>query len=148
MILYEYPFNESIRTMLRLEHLFDRLGQLIERDAPVDHHFALATIFEVMDVASRACGSSSLIAAMIAAERALALPPSAVRRLAALSVAVTEDAKRVAARLRLSNAEAKALDSMGHRWWRFADKDQARARRLHWSTCLARWGAAARLRSN
>ena len=50
MILYEYPFNESIRTMLRLEHLFDRLGQLIERDAPVDHHYALATIFEIMDV--------------------------------------------------------------------------------------------------
>ena len=29
MILYEYPFNESIRTMLRLEHLFDRLAQLL-----------------------------------------------------------------------------------------------------------------------
>ena len=54
MILYEYPFNESIRTMLRLEHLFDRLGQLIGRDAAVDHHFALATLFEIMDVASRA----------------------------------------------------------------------------------------------
>ena len=54
MILYEYPFNESVRTMLRLEHLFDRLGQLIERDAPVDHHHALATIFEIMDVGSRA----------------------------------------------------------------------------------------------
>ena len=51
LILYEYPFNESIRTMLRLEHLFDRLGQLIVRDAPVDHHFALATLFEIMDVA-------------------------------------------------------------------------------------------------
>ncbi len=54
MILYEYPFNESIRTMLRLEHLFDRLGQLIGRDSAVDHHFALATLFEIMDVASRA----------------------------------------------------------------------------------------------
>jgi cell division protein ZapD len=54
LILYEYPFNESIRTMLRLEHLFDRLGQLIARDAPVDHHFAIATMFEIMDVASRA----------------------------------------------------------------------------------------------
>lgn len=54
MILYEYPFNESIRTMLRLEHLFDRLGQLVARDAAVDHHFALATIFEIVDVASRA----------------------------------------------------------------------------------------------
>ena len=65
MILYEYPFNESIRTMLRLEHLFDRLGQLIERDAPVDHHYALATIFEVMDVASRADLKSDLLKASI-----------------------------------------------------------------------------------
>ena len=61
MILYEYPFNEGIRTMLRLEHLFDRLGQLVARDAPVDHHFALATIFEVMDVASRADLKSDLL---------------------------------------------------------------------------------------
>ena len=68
-------------------------------------------------------------ATMISAERMLGLGPSAVRRLGALSVAVTEDAKRVAARLRLTNAEAKALDSMGHRWWRLADMDEARARR-------------------
>ena len=54
MILYEYPFNESIRTMLRLEHLFDRLGQLIARDTPVDHHYALSTLFEILDVSSRA----------------------------------------------------------------------------------------------
>jgi poly(A) polymerase len=68
-------------------------------------------------------------ATMISAERMLGLGPSAVRRLGALSVAVTEDAKRVAARLRLTNAEAKALDSMGHRWWRLAGMDEARARR-------------------
>ena len=61
MVLYEYPFNESIRTMLRLEHLFDRLGELVQRDAPVDHHFALATIFEIMDVASRADLKSDLL---------------------------------------------------------------------------------------
>ena len=61
MVLYEYPFNESIRTMLRLEHLFDRLTQLIARDTPVDHHFALATIFEIMDVASRADLKSDLL---------------------------------------------------------------------------------------
>ena len=69
-------------------------------------------------------------AAMIATERALGLAPNSTRRLAALSVAVTEDAKRVAVRLRLSNAETKALDSMGHRWWRLATKDEANARRL------------------
>jgi cell division protein ZapD len=61
LVLYEYPFNESIRTMLRLEHLFDRLGELVARDAPVDHHFALATIFEIMDVASRADLKSDLL---------------------------------------------------------------------------------------
>ena len=54
MILYEYPFNERIRTYLRLDHLFRRLGELIPRDHPLDHHYALATIFEVMDVAARA----------------------------------------------------------------------------------------------
>ena len=61
MILYEYPFNEGIRTMLRLEHLFDRLGQLIARDTPVDHHYALATLFEVLDVSSRADLKSDLL---------------------------------------------------------------------------------------
>jgi cell division protein ZapD len=53
LVLYEYPFNESMRTMLRLEHLFDRLGQLLPRDAAMDHHFALATLFEIVEVASR-----------------------------------------------------------------------------------------------
>jgi cell division protein ZapD len=54
LVLYEYPFNEGIRTMLRLESLFDRLGQLVPRDPPMDHHFALATVFEIVEVASRA----------------------------------------------------------------------------------------------
>lgn len=54
MTRYEFPFNESVRTMLRLESLFDRLGQLIPRDAAIDHHHALATLFEIMDVAARA----------------------------------------------------------------------------------------------
>jgi cell division protein ZapD len=61
LILYEYPFNEGIRTMLRLEHLFGRLRTLIERDAALDHHFALATLFEIMDVASRADLKSDLL---------------------------------------------------------------------------------------
>ena len=61
MVLYEYPFNESIRTMLRLEHLFDRMGQLMAREAAVDHHYALATVFEIMDVAARADLKSDLL---------------------------------------------------------------------------------------
>jgi poly(A) polymerase len=67
--------------------------------------------------------------AMIAAERILGLPANPVRRLGALGVAVTEDAKRLAIRLRLTNGETKALDSMGHRWWRLAGMDEATAKR-------------------
>ena len=54
MILYEYPFNERIRTYLRLEQLFLRLSEFVVRESALDHHFALATIFEVMDVGARA----------------------------------------------------------------------------------------------
>jgi poly(A) polymerase len=68
-------------------------------------------------------------AAMIAAERLLGLKADPVRRLGALAVAVTEDARRLAARLRLTNSETRALDSMGHRWWRLAGMDEATARR-------------------
>ncbi len=68
-------------------------------------------------------------AAMVGVEEGLGLAPDALMRLGALSVAVTEDARRIAQRLRLSNAEAKRLDSMGHRWWRLVGMDDAVARR-------------------
>lgn len=61
MILYEYPFNERIRTYLRIEHLFRRLTELVARDHWLDHHYALATIFEVMDVGARADLKSDLL---------------------------------------------------------------------------------------
>ncbi len=54
MITYEYPFNERIRTYLRLENLFQRLLELVARDEALDHHYALASLFEVMDVGARA----------------------------------------------------------------------------------------------
>ena len=53
MILYEYPFNERIRTYLRLEHLLHRLGYLLERKDALDHHFALMTLFDTMDMIGR-----------------------------------------------------------------------------------------------
>jgi poly(A) polymerase len=68
-------------------------------------------------------------AAMIAAERLLGLQPDPIRRLGALAVAVTEDARRLSIRLRLTNSETRTLDSMGHRWWRLAGMDEATARR-------------------
>lgn len=53
MILYEYPFNERVRTYLRLEQLFRRLLELMGRESALDHHFALATMFEIVEIASR-----------------------------------------------------------------------------------------------
>jgi len=67
-------------------------------------------------------------AALVSIEHALGLVPDPIRRLGALAVAVTEDAKRVATQLRLTNAETKMLDSIGRRWWRLAGMDEARAR--------------------
>ncbi|MGB3867723.1 MAG: CCA tRNA nucleotidyltransferase [Xanthobacteraceae bacterium] len=67
--------------------------------------------------------------AMIAIERARGLAPDAMLRLGALAVAVTEDARRISARLRLTNAEIRMLDSMGHRWWRLSGMDEATAQK-------------------
>lgn len=53
MILYEYPFNERTRTYLRLEHLLRRLTLLASRTHSVDHHYAIQTLFELMEVGSR-----------------------------------------------------------------------------------------------
>lgn len=61
MILYEHPLHERIRTYLRLEHLFLRLQQLATRLDALDHHFALVTLFEIMDVAGRADLKSDLL---------------------------------------------------------------------------------------
>ena len=61
MILYEYPFNERIRTYLRLEHLLLRLGELLARAHPLDHHFAIQTLFEIMEVGARADLKSEIL---------------------------------------------------------------------------------------
>lgn len=54
MITYEHPFNERIRTLLRLEDLFDKVAHFIRLDGPQEHHVALVTLFEILEVAGRA----------------------------------------------------------------------------------------------
>ena len=61
MITYEYPLNERIRTLLRLEDLFERSRHFIARTEPHDHHVALLTLFEIMEVSSRADLKSDLL---------------------------------------------------------------------------------------
>lgn len=54
MITYEYPFNERIRTLLRLEDLFDKTAHFTAADGALEHHTALVTVFEILEVAGRA----------------------------------------------------------------------------------------------
>ncbi|MFT0532653.1 cell division protein ZapD [Castellaniella hirudinis] len=54
MILYEYPCNERVRTLLRVEYLFDRLFFFARGEDPHHHQIALATLFDLLDVCERA----------------------------------------------------------------------------------------------
>jgi cell division protein ZapD len=60
-ILYEYPLNERIRTLLRLEDLFTRFDHFAAQPGPLEHHVALTTLFEILEVASRADLKSDLL---------------------------------------------------------------------------------------
>lgn len=54
MISYEFPLNERIRTLLRLEDLFQRAGFFAAKDDPEEHHVALTSLFELLEVGGRA----------------------------------------------------------------------------------------------
>ncbi len=53
LILYEYPFNERVRTLLRLEDLFDKLQFFCGQAHAYCHHTALLTMFEIVEVTTR-----------------------------------------------------------------------------------------------
>jgi cell division protein ZapD len=61
VITYEYPLTERIRTLLRLEDLFGRARHFLERTDPLEHHVALVTMFEIMEVCSRSELKSELL---------------------------------------------------------------------------------------
>ena len=61
MITYEYPLIERVRTLLRLEDLFDRIGYFLAREDFHEHHIVLHTMFEILEVASRAELKSELL---------------------------------------------------------------------------------------
>lgn len=61
MIVYEYPFNERIRTLLRLEDLYEKFKFFVHQEHAMQHHVALATIFDMLEVAGRADLKSDLL---------------------------------------------------------------------------------------
>jgi cell division protein ZapD len=61
MIIYEYPFNELVRSLLRLEYLFDRFHYHVEKDDARDMHQAISIIFDLGEITARADLKSSLM---------------------------------------------------------------------------------------
>ena len=61
MIHYEYPLSERIRTLLRLEDMFDRFDAYAASSDPHAHHAALLALFEMAEVAARADLKSDLL---------------------------------------------------------------------------------------
>lgn len=61
MILYEYPFNERIRSYLRLEYLFDRLFYFAREGDSRHHQIAISTLFDILDATERADIKTSVL---------------------------------------------------------------------------------------
>ncbi|MEI7568886.1 MAG: cell division protein ZapD [Alcaligenaceae bacterium] len=53
MILFEYPFNERVRTLLRLESLFDRMMFFAGLNDARQHQVALSALFDLLDATER-----------------------------------------------------------------------------------------------
>tara|TARA_Y100000590_G_scaffold465820_1_gene639218 strand:+ start:846 stop:1619 length:774 start_codon:yes stop_codon:yes gene_type:complete len=58
---YEHPLNEKVRTMLRLEDLFEKIEFFSNKDHAAEHHSAILTLFEILNVTSRADIKSDLL---------------------------------------------------------------------------------------
>jgi cell division protein ZapD len=51
---FEYPFNERVRTVLRLESLLDRIHLLAQQSDSRMHQIALSSLFDMLDITDRA----------------------------------------------------------------------------------------------
>lgn len=61
VICYEHPLNERIRTLLRLEDLFNKIDFFSNKNTAHEHHAALTAMFEVLEITSRADIKSDLL---------------------------------------------------------------------------------------
>ena len=53
MAVYEFPFNERIRTLLRLEDLFSKVLLNINSEESNHHHNAIVSFFQILDIIDR-----------------------------------------------------------------------------------------------
>ena len=53
MILFEYPFNERVRALMRLEYLLDRMMFFAQPGDARHHQVALSALFDLLDATER-----------------------------------------------------------------------------------------------
>lgn len=61
MISYEFPLTERTRTLMRLEALHAKNLHFTAQETPADHNAALCTLFEILEIFSRADLKSDLL---------------------------------------------------------------------------------------
>ncbi|MDK4680960.1 cell division protein ZapD [Kingella negevensis] len=54
MLSFDHPLSERVRSLIRIEHLFNRFNHTVAGEDKWSHHVALATLFEIMECSSRA----------------------------------------------------------------------------------------------
>lgn len=86
MILYEYPCNERVRALLRVEHLFGRIFFFVEGGQVQHHQIAVATMFELFEICERTDLRGAVLQDLERQRAAL----SALRRIEGIDVAALD----------------------------------------------------------
>ena len=123
MISYEFPLNERIRTLLRMEALYERAQFFLTRDDPLEHHAALGSLFEILDVAGRADLKSELMQELERQRQSLgALRSNPAISEAALNEVLTDIDRAAQA---LHQASGKTGQELRENEWLMAIKQRA-----------------------
>jgi cell division protein ZapD len=72
VIRYDFPLNERVRVLLRLEDLYAKLAHFTDKSSSTDHQAALNALFDILVVASRADLKSELLQELERQKRSLA----------------------------------------------------------------------------
>ena len=54
MLSFDHPLSERVRSLIRIDHLFNRFNHNTDSDDKWSHHVALSSLFEIMECSSRA----------------------------------------------------------------------------------------------
>ena len=99
MIDYEFPLNERVRTLLRLESLCARMAYFMDQAHAADHQAALLTLFEILEVACRADLKPDLLQELERQKRLLAALQDNPQISTEALTAILDDIESTSARL-------------------------------------------------